>query len=183
MKGIWTEAKIRSEMQKLDKITNLSGSRLPISFTDSCSFLGRFYFKNMRFEFSRKWFHDPEWSTQSALDVIRHEYAHYMNKVIYGGTGHDRTWRACCTKVGAQPSRLYNGQLEKYFQSKAIQQKATIAEFSTYRIGDIVKHPVYKTGKIISFQGYDIGKTVTIEFDGMVKTFTMEWISKNCNKG
>lgn len=183
MKIIWSEEKIREEMKRLDRITSLNGAKLPILFNNSKYRLGCFFGGDeMYFQFSDFWFQDPEWTQESALDTIRHEYAHYMDQMLYGNYGHGKTWKACCSKVGARPKRLYNEQFEKYYKNRIKEQKATISEFDTYNIGDRIKHPMYETGKIIDIQGEGISKLVTIEFETGSKQFTLDWINRNCKR-
>lgn len=77
MKTIWTEAAIRAEMTKLDKKTGLKGAELHISFNNAKCILGVYYSTNGgSFKFSNYYFQDTKWPIESALDVIRHEYAH-----------------------------------------------------------------------------------------------------------
>ena len=90
---VWDEERIREEFKKIDSITGLHGADLPITFGKAKHTLGCFYFhtinkKPYKFHFPLLYFGDPEWSEASALDVIRHEYAHYMNCVLHGESGH-----------------------------------------------------------------------------------------------
>ena len=79
MGKIWNESMIRKEIKALDAITGLDGASLKISFMRSAHTLGLFSAEgDMWFKFSMNYFHDPEWPEESAVGVIRHEYAHYM---------------------------------------------------------------------------------------------------------
>lgn len=44
-------------------------------------------------------------------DVVRHEIAHAIDCEIRGHSNHDRHWKSICVEVGAEPERLYAGQL------------------------------------------------------------------------
>lgn len=147
---IWTEESIRNELKRLDHLSGLHGTTLPISFTEDQHTLGSFLSCPMSFSFSNNWFQNPDWSRESALDTIRHEYAHYMDYVWYRGYGHGQTWKKCCAKVGAIPQRYYNANLEKCFQH--IRQIAATAEkrASRYSVGQALLHPQYGKGIILS---------------------------------
>lgn len=119
-KMIWDEARIRAEIARLDGITGLSGAKLPILFFNARRTLGQFGVHDpngaelMYFRFSHHWFQRPDWPAEHALDVIRHEYAHYVNWVRHRQSGHNSSWKKCCILVGARPERLHrepeNGQ-------------------------------------------------------------------------
>ncbi|MBQ4045894.1 MAG: SprT-like domain-containing protein [Lachnospiraceae bacterium] len=102
--GIWNEESIRQELRRLDHITGLHGAELPITFGKARSQLGSFHIdpkkrKPKKFHFSLFYFANPEWSRESALETIQHEYAHYMDYILYGQSGHGTTWRMCCRKT------------------------------------------------------------------------------------
>ena len=78
MKNIWDEEAIRKEMERLDALTGLSGAKLPIKLTDGEHVIGCYHGdKDGRFTFSKKYFFDPDWAEEEALDTIRHEYGTY----------------------------------------------------------------------------------------------------------
>lgn len=90
---VWDEERIREEFKKLDSITGLHGADLPITFGKAKHTLGCFYIdtinkKPKKFHFSLFYFGNPKWSEASALDVIRHEYAHYMDYMFNGNSSH-----------------------------------------------------------------------------------------------
>lgn len=119
-KMIWDEARIRAEIARLDRITGLSGAKLPILFFNARRTLGQFGIHDpdgaelMYFRFSHHWFQRADWPAEHALDVIRHEYAHYVNWVRHRQKGHNSSWKKYCILVGARPERLHrepeNGQ-------------------------------------------------------------------------
>ena len=128
---IWNEEMIRAELKRLDRKAGLNGAKLPIKFTHSKHSLGCFYPEkdNMRFDFSLYYLSDDSFPEEEALDLIRHEYAHFANFCLYHGTGHDRMWRKCCSEVGAVATRCYSGIFNDYFNQRKI-QKAKAAEIS-----------------------------------------------------
>lgn len=179
----WNETSIRSEIAKLDKITGLKGAELPIYFSNARHTIGTFSSRgNGVFTFSNHWFGNPDWSEASAKDVIRHEYAHYMDYMIYGKLGHSPTWKKCCLVVGAMPTRLYCNDLESFYQAKAKDEEEIIAKYDAYSIGDIIHHPRYGKGKIISISGEKLSRVVTVRFSQSEKNLGLEWVEKNCKK-
>ena len=83
----WTEAMIRKEIQRLDEMTGLHGNDLIVDFGNAKRRLGCFITregKSHKFRFSRKYFEDENFSRHEAYDVIRYEYAHYMNQELNG---------------------------------------------------------------------------------------------------
>ena len=55
--------------------------------------------------------HRDEHGLQVLEDVIRHEIAHAIQYEQDGTSNHGRTWKAICKRVGADPSRLYEGEV------------------------------------------------------------------------
>lgn len=53
--------------------------------------------------------HRDEQGVQVVDDVIRHEIAHAIDFERRGRSDHGRTWQAICRRVGAEPSRTYEG--------------------------------------------------------------------------
>lgn len=179
----WNEEMIRKELKWLDRKTGLNGAKLPIKFTHAKHTLGCFYADkdNMRFDFSLYYLADDSFPQEEALDLIRHEYAHYMNFVLYHGTGHDRMWRKCCTSVGAVATRLYSGKFNDYFNKRKAQREQTAASCNEYKIGSVVRHPVYGTGTVVSVSGFDTDKILETEFYSVGrKRLTAKWVHENC---
>ena len=181
---IWTEEMIRREMEKLDRKTGLSGAKLPIRFSNGYSTLGMFHCEkssDMWFSFSTKYYHDDNFSREEALDTIKHEYAHYMNHVLYRGTGHDRTWRKCCTDVGAVATRLYSGMFNDYYITKEKEKGNLFEKLSKYKIGSEIHHPVFGTGQITYIYGNDVDMIFDVNFYSKgTKKLTAKWIYENC---
>lgn len=92
---MWTEEMIREEMRKLDERTGLHGSELPIVFGTAKTRVGGLGVRDGKpsyFRFSRHYFDSPDFAHGSAMEVITHEYAHYMDvcrrgRVITARTG------------------------------------------------------------------------------------------------
>ena len=167
---IWDEARIRAELTRLDGITGLHGGELPIHMGNAKGTLGMFSYRashRMYFTFSNYWFQNPEWPEESALDVIRHEYAHYMDYMRRGKTAHDKMWRMCCLKVGAMPTRLYNDKLNDHIVKEHQRDEALSKQYDDYQPGMIVLHPKYGEGVITAIEGEGIHRAVTVDFDSV----------------
>ena len=179
----WNEQMIRAEMKRLDRKTGLNGAKLPIKFTQSKSRLGCFHAdeENMSFDFSLYYLADDSFPHEEVVDLIRHEFAHYMNFVLYHGNGHDRMWRKCCTAVGAVPTRLYSGRFNDYFNQRKVKREQTATSCNEYKIGSVVRHPVYGTGTVVSVSGFDTDKILETEFYSVGrKRLTAKWVHENC---
>ena len=181
---IWDEAAIREELARLDEITGLNGAKLPIKFTNGAHVIGCYHGdKGGSFSFSRKYFQNPEWAVEEALDTIRHEYAHYMDHLVYGGVGHGESWKICCVKVGACPVRNYVSWKNDYYNKKREEKEQKITEMLDYKIGDRIIHPKYGEGLIKAITGTEIMQNVQVVFDLVgQKTLSLAWVNDNCNK-
>ncbi|MBR5179532.1 MAG: hypothetical protein IKW90_12145 [Lachnospiraceae bacterium] len=184
MKKVWDEDAIRKELARLDGITGLNGAELPIRFTDAQCVIGCYHLNNgERFSFSRIYFMDPEWAEESALDTIRHEYAHYMDYAIYGNVGHGWTWKKCCSVVAACPVRLYNSWKNDYYNKKQTEKEQKLLGMHDYKAGDYIIHPKYGKGMITTIAGVEIMKTIQVEFETAgVRKLSLAWVSDNCIK-
>lgn len=178
----WDEKHIRQELIKLDAKTRLSGATLPIYFNNSKYTLGKFCSANGgEFIFSNYYFQNPEWSKESALDVIRHEYAHYMDYKIYGHLGHSKTWKRCCLEVGALPIRCYNSEHEEYYQKKHKVEEAQKKACNSYIPGIKIIHPTFGCGVILQKIGEDVNSLAIVRFnDSIDKKLSLAWIHNNC---
>lgn len=54
--------------------------------------------------------HRDEQGVQVVEDVIRHEIAHAIDFERRGRSDHSAAWKAICRRVGAEPSRTYEGE-------------------------------------------------------------------------
>ncbi len=184
MNNIWTESRIREELQRLDQKTGLSGAKLPIVFNNAKCTLGSFStFKDKprQFCFSNYYFQNKDFPYEEAVDIIRHEYAHYMDFVIYGGCGHGATWRQCCIRIGALPTRLYSEERANYHRKKheaELQEKGMLDRFLP---GTIVEHPRFGSGEVLCSSGADNGRVLQIVFSKVgQKTLNASWVLNNC---
>lgn len=179
MRNIWDEKRIRTELARLDARTGLRGAGLPVRFGNARCTLGVFSVREDQpyFRFSNWWFQNPDWPEECALDVIRHEYAHYMDWQLYGGSGHGTTWKQCCVMIGAAPVRLYQQEREEYYRDIHRQQE----EWGSLRAGDLVRHPKFDLGKIREVAGEGPNRYAVIDFGvNGIRKLNLKWIRENC---
>lgn len=179
----WTIEMIRNEIKQIDKQTKLNGALLPIKLTRSVSVLGCFNPQIQGgggFSFSSVYFEDDQFNVKSAIDVIRHEYAHYMDFIIYGKCGHGATWKKCCSVIGAVPRRIYSPVLNALANEKEKRDKELNEILELYEVGDFIKHPIFGKGEIISTDGTGVCKCMDVKFLGGTKTLTARWVNDYC---
>lgn len=103
----WNEEDFREELRRLDQYVkrsqgiDLVGGELDIEYSERARYtLGMYYPKEKKFKFSLLFFNSdvPE---ACAIDVIRHEYAHYYADVVMGYShGHGSLFKTACRIVG-----------------------------------------------------------------------------------
>ena len=183
---IWPEERIREELRRLDRKTGLKGADLPIVFSSTAKSLGMYYPSEKKFQFSLRWFEDPTWSEQSALDTVRHEYAHYMDHMLNDNAKppyHGPKWKACCRAIGAIPERLYNEEEEKKYKKKNIEAASTAIRYGTYEVGKSIIHPIYGRGMIIEAKGEGPSRIISVKFEDIgIKRLSVAWVDGNCTK-
>ena len=179
---VWDEERIKEEFKKLDSITGLHGADLPITFVKAKHTLGCFYIdtinkKRKKFHFSLFYFGNPEWSETSALDVIRHEYAHYMDYMFNGSSSHGASWKACCRKIGALPSRLYNPKVEEINLHMENKQKEIDSQIESIKQGNMVIHPTYGIGIVNSIS--DDKRKLYVNFNNEMRCLSAPWVTEH----
>lgn len=183
---IWDKERIRKELRRLDRITGFDGASLPILFENCRSHLGIFYSKDavhgMHFRFSNPWFQNPDWPVEAAIDVIRHEYAHYLDLMQYGNLGHGRTWKSCCHQIGANPLRCYNRVHARAYRDRHIMDELYREHYAQYQPGLVIQHPVYGMGQITAVEGEGTNTVVCAAFAAGEKRLSAQWIERNCKK-
>lgn len=182
MGTIWNEERVRAEFARLDRLTGLSGASLPISFGNACSTLGCYYGgKNKRFRFSNHWLDNPDWPEEAALDLIRHEYAHYMDEMLGGDGGHGTSWKACCMRIGAAPVRLYQEEITRCFVRQHEAEAQLAEKLCRYTAGTAIKHRVFGRGVIKNVEGSGSTAIALVDFARAgEKRLALSWIDENC---
>lgn len=165
----WTEEDFRKELRRLDDYVrrtqgiDLAGSELEIIFSQKAKHtLGTYYSKEKKFKFSLLFFNSdvPE---ACAIDVIRHEYAHYYAEVVYGYLGgHGAPFKSACRMVGANPSTYYSKSFEESARKK--EESDNIRYKSKAFPGQTVFHPLFKEGKVISVAINKTTAMLTVDF-------------------
>lgn len=184
MSRIWPEERIREEMRKLDKITGLNGASLPIEFGYARCRLGYFKLSNRKpekFYFSKAYLEDEGFLYEEAIDLIRHEYAHYMDWMIFGQCGHGKTWKKCCNDIGADPTRLYDTAKAKILHVKFQKDQELGKKCDMLEEGVYIIHPKYDSGTVEGVEKDGIHRMVYIYFPNVgVKKMSAKWIIENC---
>lgn len=128
----WTEEKFRFVISNLDKKTGLFGAELDIELAEDEDFIAAYCTSGERkyFRFNLSRFNDPNFKEFAAIDVIRHEYAHYychvaeLKRWIYdnemGLGGHGKPWEYACKMVEIEPNRYYD---DEYYKDKDITEQ------------------------------------------------------------
>ena len=118
--GEWSVEKIRAVMAHLDRKTGLHGAELPMKMGKAVSYLGRYYCGERKsFYFSTHHLNDPAFRESEAIELIRHEYAHYyvdaagLRQFFRDGRAyhHGPSWKYACRMVGARGGRVYGESL------------------------------------------------------------------------
>lgn len=187
----WSVDRIRTEIARLDEKTGLNGRSLPIRLNMARCILGQFFFRNeepREFCFSSRFFEAEDFSCAEALDVIAHEYAHYMDCVLNGKFSdgpHGESWKECCRIIGARPFRYYMSELNQYaLEREKKQQDKMLRAKSLAQIfcrGKTVHHPAYGTGEIVSLEADEINQRINILFaDGNQRLLDLDWVGGHC---
>lgn len=178
----WSEETIRAEMERLDAVTGLSGAKLPIRFNNSKKTLGQYNSADGgSFRFSNYYYHDPDWPIEDAVDTIRHEYAHYMDHVLYGKIGHGTSWKQCCMKIRALPIRFYSTESSEYYREKHKKEQRQDEKYDRYAIGSVIKHPTFGVGTIEAIIGESLNRCISVRFEDIgTKILGLGWVDRNC---
>ena len=186
----WDEKMIREEIKRLDRMTGLKGHELPIVFTRSTHCLGSFRAvkdRPVEFGFSREFFEADDFSMRSAYDVIRHEYAHFMNFMLNGddrGQPHGAQWKECARAVGAHPEAYYRISRNEIYlkEEKKIKEEADKmkAFMDALHPGECLMHPAFGKGIICLLESEGSNARVEIEFSCGKKKLSAKWLAQNC---
>ena len=119
------EKLIREEMHRLAQQTGLPGDGLPITFTNGKSetiacfryqVLGNVG-KPIGFQFSL--YQMSALSARQLVEVVRHEFAHYVRLKRHGVCqeegGHDELWKKICVELDCPPDRYHHAHVTQVF--------------------------------------------------------------------
>lgn len=179
----WPKEAIRAEISRLDGITGLKGREVTIRLYSEPEPLGCFTFidpARMTFGFSSTRFEDPKFTAAEALDVIRHEYAHFMEYKLFGeSTDHGPNWKACCRRVGARPQDRYTRDWAELARGR---EKARLERTRTdgFTPGKRIVHPTFGEGVVEQIRREPTMTMVTVRFPSGTRTLDVNWARKNC---
>ncbi|MBQ3004643.1 MAG: SprT-like domain-containing protein [Clostridia bacterium] len=182
---VWTVEDFRRELKKIDDYVfetqgiELAGAEFEIKINDRMEKIyGLCDCVNMRFTFSSRFFNSdiPE---SCAIDVIRHEYAHYYAYAVFGDfCHHNWKFKKACLIVGATPQSCYTQAYKNREREK--ERKANLTFESTTRKGKMVKHPEYGFGVIQEVKNTKTTAILTVKFEGgVIKKVDEKWLRKN----
>lgn len=187
----WTIERIREEIARLDEMTGLNGRSLDITIGNAKYTLGSFHFigtKPTGFRFSAYFFERDDFSESEALNLIRHEYAHYMDLVLNGNAGdrvHGESWKACCRRIGARPTRCFsevrNQSILRHENAQKMAREETQRAVARFAPGTRVRHPAYGEGVVQAVSGDGTSARADVLFDPAgVKTLGIGWMQAHC---
>jgi len=184
---VWPEERIREELRRLDRKTGLNGAELPIEFFRGRSLLGQYCCaEDKGFRFSVTYLDDPGWTERSALDLIRHEYAHYMDHMLNGWVAypsHGTRWKAYCSSIGGIPFGHYVEDVEKRYKKQNVTRASVALRYGTYEVGKSIVHPTFGKGMIVGANGEGPARIIDVKFPTIgIKRLGVEWVDKNCTK-
>lgn len=181
----WTESDFRRELRKIDDYVRetqnieLSGCELEIVIPPRISgAIAAYYPCEKKFEFSQKFFNSdiPE---NCAVDVIRHEYAHYYVDVVLGKRcGHREPFKSVCRLIGVNRDIYFTKEFEEMERQREKWQH--IKYDSCVKIGQRINHPVYGYGIVEDIVNKQTSASVIIDFGKKgVKVVDDMWLRQN----
>lgn len=181
----WSVEKFRKELRRFDQYVKqtqgieLVGGDLDIEYSERarCT-LGMYYPKEKKFKFSLLFFNSdvPE---ACAIDVIRHEYAHYYADVVFGcNHGHGSHFKAACRIVGANPSTYYSRVFEETARKK--EERDSRIYDSAVKEGQLVLHPQFGEGNVLLINKLRDTALLKIDFGKYgVRIIDEVWLKNN----
>ena len=181
---VWTVEDFRRELEKIDDFVRrtqgivLCGSTLDIELFNAKRTYGMYCINEMKFRFSNCFF-NSEVPESCAIDVIRHEYAHYYAHAVFGYIGgHGAQFKAACKIVGALPNTYYSRRFEAVEREKEI-EKAKVYH-SRMKTGQRLVHPRYGEGTVSAIENGRTTALLTVNFkNGVERRIDECWIIAN----
>lgn len=179
----WSKDRIREEIRRLDEKTGLDSSKVTIRLYEAPEPLGCFTFINpirMTFGFSATRFEEAGFTVAEALDIIRHEYAHFMEYRLYGiSSDHGPDWQECCRKIGARPVKMHTKEFKQDIR-RAERERVQRTRVDGYREGRQVRHPTFGEGIVEKIDQKENITILTIRFGETLKKLDIDWVRKHC---
>lgn len=180
----WTEVDFRRELRKIDRHIketqglDLGGAKLDIVCSTRVKrALGTYYPRDKKFRFSLSFFNSdvPE---SCAIDVIRHEYAHYYTDVVMKAKcDHGPAFKTACRIVGANPSTYYSRTFEENERKKEAYNAQRYV--SAVKVGTRITHPVFGEGLVLCVENSNTSAILTVDFKKVgLKKLDELWLRK-----
>ena len=175
---------IYNELRRLDRITNLKGVLVPVHFHERGLAVGKFCHnksKYMCFSFHRSYFTDPAMPPEVLMNTVRHEYAHYMDYMNRGKSGHGKPWKQCCLIVGAQPVQYFDKEWVARLSARHQQNRLRNQLFDTCIAGMHIDHPRFGDGEIVRIYGTALNRVADVTFaEQAPKAISLDWLFSHC---
>ena len=180
----WPKEAIREEIQRLDRITGLNGAAVTIRLYQEREPMGCFTFIDpvrMTFGFSTTRFEEPGFTQAEALDIVRHEYAHFMEYRLFGkSTDHGPNWKQCCLKIGARPEALYTERWKEEAREKE-RELARKNRVDGFTIGKTVHHPEFGEGTVEQIDRLPTMTILSVRFSSGIRKLDVAWVRSHCS--
>ncbi|MCQ2406872.1 MAG: hypothetical protein MJ067_06645, partial [Oscillospiraceae bacterium] len=171
------------EIRRLDEKTGLDGAKVTVRLYPEREPMGCFTFIDpvrMTFGFSKTRFEEAGFTDAEALDIIRHEYAHFMEYRLYGfSSDHGPCWQDCCRKIGARPEKMYTEEFKQSARQKE-RERVQKTRVDGFKEGSKVSHPKFGEGTVEKIDRMQNITILTIRFGESVKRLDIDWVRKNC---
>lgn len=97
---------------------------------------------------------------------------------ILSKSSHGASWKACCRKIGALPSRLYNPKVEEINLHMENKQKKLDSQIESIKQGNMVIHPTYGIGIVNNIS--DDKRKLYINFNNEMRCLSAPWVTEHC---
>lgn len=115
----WSVEDVKGIIRFLDLKVGMNGIDIPVYFQQSMGMNGEIlgsYQSGLlnAFTFSRQYFDDPLFPDMAAIDVVRHEYCHYLvdalklNELYEDDDPHGMAWKSACSFLNTDDTGTYN---------------------------------------------------------------------------
>lgn len=107
----WTLDTVKEIMKELDQITGLNGANIKMKLSSAKRKKAHYrYYRNgepVEFAFAKNLLTYATW--EEFKDVVIHEYCHYWQHQLEGKSGHNKTFKALCQKLGGSGETYFPG--------------------------------------------------------------------------
>lgn len=104
-----------------------------------------------------------------------------MDFVINGKLGHSTSWKQCCIRIGALPTRLYSETRANYHHLKHEKDSQAEYKLEQFSLGTVIDHPRFDRGVILAVTGDGVSRVLQVEFSEYgQKMLGASWVLSNC---